>query len=306
MTDSVTSWKPMRLKDVPPNILEIVHTVVDKLPDLPLSVNKIIEMASDDECDLGELVELVSSDITLVSNILKIVNSSYYGLSHKTDNLHLAIVLLGFAEVRNIALRSFVSQSIEGKDLKEYSTNQLWEHSYLVSTCAEIFSTEEDHQNRGTLMTLGLMHDVSKFALYNIAIILKKKGITPQGILNLPESSFVLEKEEKLFKVNHTIVGALLSKKWNLSERFIAVLEYHHYPSFFDISELPQEYVKEISAICISDYIVNLYSDVKNMLPVPDTVCFEVLGIEPSPEEIMTRKVIEKLDNAKKFMSIIE
>ncbi|MFC1552637.1 HDOD domain-containing protein, partial [Candidatus Latescibacterota bacterium] len=227
-------------------------------------------------------------------------------LSHKTDNLRLAIVLLGFAEVRKIALKNYVSQTVGGKESKEYDTKQLWEHSYLVSTCAEIFSTEDDQLNRGTLMTLGLMHDVSKFALYNLAIMLKEKGISPQGIQKLSESSYLLEKEEKLFEVNHTIVGGLLAKKWNLSERFISVLECHHYPSFFDMSEVPQEYVKEIAAISISDYLVNVYSETLNILPMPAPGFFEIIGLKPSPDDILSPEVVAKLDKAKNFMGFVE
>jgi len=302
MPETNSNWQPIRRENVPPQTMEIVQAVVDILPDLPLSVNKIIEMAADDNTDMGELVELVSSDPTLVSNILRIVNSSYYGLSHKTDNLRLAIVLLGFAEVRKIALKNYVSQSVGGKDSKDYDTTQLWEHSYLVSTCAEFFSSDDDQQHRGTLMTLGLLHDVSKFSLYNLALMLKEKGVQPQDIQNLSESSYLLEKEEKLFEVNHNIVGGLLAKKWNLSERFISVLEYHHFPSFFDVSELPQEYIKEIAVISISDYLVNVYSETPNILPMPAPELFEIIGLKPSPEEILTPEVVAKLDKAKSFM----
>ncbi len=306
MGDSTLQWQPIRKQDVPPQIMETVQAVVDKLPDLPLSVNKIIEMASDDNTDMSELVELVSSDPTLVSNILRVVNSSYYGLSHKTDNLHLAIVLLGFAEVRKIALKNYVSQTVGGKEIKGYDTKELWEHSYLVSTCAEIFSPEDDQQLRGTLMTLGLLHDVSKFALYPLAVMLKEKGIRPKRTSELSESSYLLEKEEALFEVNHAIVGSLLAKKWKLSDRFISVLEYHHYPSFFDRGEIPDEYIHEITAISLADYLVHVYTDTANILPMPMPEFFNIAGVKPSPEDILTSETVAKLDKAKIFMGSAE
>ena len=212
MTGSDTNWQPVRREDVPPQTMEIVQAVVDKLPDLPLSVNKIIEMAADDDTDMGELVELVSSDPTLVSNILRVVNSSYYGLSHKTDNLHQAIVLLGFAEVRKIALKNYVSQTVGGKESKNYDTKQLWEHSYLVSTCAEIYSTEDDQQNRGTLMTLGLMHDVSKFALYILALMLKEKGIQRRVFKICPGLPICSKKRKNCLRSIITLSAAFSRK----------------------------------------------------------------------------------------------
>lgn len=299
-------WFPLRLNEVPPETIKVVNTVIDQIPDLPLSVNKIIELASDEDCDLGKLVELVSSDPMLVSNILRVVNSSYYGLSHKTDNLHLAIVLLGFKEIRKITLRSYISRTLcTEKTLTSYDTKQLWEHSYLVSTCTESFSSEDDQQERGVLLTLGLLHDISKYALYDIAMLLKKRGIKPQETKDLSESSYLLEKEEKLFGVNHNIVGGLLARKWNLSERFISVLECHHYPSFFKTSEIPTEYEEEISVICISDLIVNKFSKTKNYLPEPHPHFFNILGLNPPLDNIINQQLIEKLENAKNFVGFL-
>lgn len=300
-------WLPLHFDEVPSETIKVVNTVIDKIPDLPLSVNKIIEMASDENCDLGKFVELVSSDPMLVSNILRVVNSSYYGLSHKTDNLHLAIVLLGFKEVRKIALRSYISRTLgSGKTFKSYDTKQLWVHSYLVSTCAETFSSEDDQQYRGVLLTLGLLHDISKFTLYDIAMLLKKRGIKPQDTKDLSEPSYLLEKEEKLFGVNHTIVGGMLARKWNLSERFISVLECHHHPSFFDRSEIPSEFEKEISAICISDLIVNNLFYQNNSLPLPQDHFFETVGFHPPLESIINQELEKKLNDSKDFMSDLD
>jgi len=297
-------WLPLRTNEVNPETLKIVDKFIDQVPDLPLSVDKIIELASDEEGDLGELVEVVSSDPALVSNILKVVNSSYYGLSHKTDNLHLAIVLLGLKEVKKIIMRSYVSRTLAtGKSHTNYSTDQLWEHSYLVSVCAEMFCREDDQQNRGVYLTLGLLHDISKFAFYDIAILLKKNGITPPGIEDMPESVCLLEKEQRLFGVNHPIVGGVLARKWNLSQRFISVLECHHYPSFFNIAELPNEYTREIIAICFSDLIVNRFLNIENNLPTPPQPFFEVLGLHPPLENIINQELENKLINARKFVS---
>ena len=299
-------WLPLRLNEVPPETIKVVNTVIDQIPDLPLSFNKIIELASDEDSDLGKLVELISSDPMLVSNILRVVNSSYYGLRHKTDNLHLAIVLLGFKEIRKITLRSYISRTLSTeKTLTSYDTKQLWEHSFLVSTCTESFSSEDDQQKRGVLLTLGLLHDISKFTFYDIAMLLKKRGLKPQETKDLSESAYLLEKEEKLFGINHNIVGGLLARKWNLSERFISVLECHHYPSFFEISEIPPEYEEEISVICISDLIVNKFSKIKNCLPEPHPHFFNVLGLNPPLEDILNEKLIKKLETAKNFIGFL-
>ncbi len=297
----------MRPDDVFPETINIVNSVIDKTPDLPLSVTKILNVVSDEERNLEELVELVSSDPMLVSNILKVVNSSYYGLRHKTDNLHLAIILLGFQEVKKIVIKSGFARTLgSGKTFNNYDTRKLWLHSYLVSVCAETFGSEDDLQSRGVLLTLGLMHDIGKFALYDIGKLLMKKRIKPKGVGNVAELDYVLEKEEKLFGINHNIVSGLLARKWNLSERFISVLEYHHFPSFFSQNEIPAEYKKEISAISISDIIANKFSNEKNILPEPPPYFFNLLGFNPPIESIITEELKKKLEIAKEFVSLLE
>lgn len=300
-------WIPMRLDDVLPETIKVVNSVINQTPDLPLSVTKVLKMVSDEDSNLEELVKMVSSDPMLVSNILKVVNSSYYGLRHKTDNLQLAIVLLGFKEVRDIIMRSGLARTLgTGETFKGYDTRNLWVHSYLVSVCAETFSPENDQQSRGVLLTLGLLHDIGKFALYNIGMLLIKRGIKPEGVGNVAELNYLLEKEERLFGINHNIVGELLARKWNLSERFISVLECHHFPSFYGVSEIPAEYEKEISAISISDLIVNKFLHEKNILPEPHPHFFNVISLDPPLESILTQELVEKLEKAKEFVSLLD
>jgi len=296
----------MRLNDVHPETIKVVNSVIDKIPDLPLSVSEILRMVSDEDSNLEELVEMVSSDPMLVSNILKVVNSSYYGLSHKTDNIRLAIVLLGFKEVKKIVMRSGFARALgKGKTYKNYDTRKLWLHSFLVSICTETFSSEDDQQSRGVLLTLGLLHDIGKFALYDIGMLLIERGVKPEGVGNMAELDYLLEKEERLFGVNHSIVGGLLARKWNFSERFVSVLEFHHYPSFFGISEIPAEYEKEISAVSISDLVVNKFLNEKNILPEPHPHFFDLLGFNPPLENIMTEELVKKLENGKEFVSVL-
>ncbi len=303
-------WTPLRSNDISSEIKDLIGDVIEKIPDMPLSVQQIIEKAANSETDLEELVGLISSDPVLVSSILQVVNSSYYGLSHKTDNLQLAVVLLGFKEVRSIAMKSFFARSLgDGEVYEGYDTRQLWEHSYLVSVCAGEFINEDNPQRRGVFLTLGLLHDIGKFALYHIAFQLKEKGIKPKGIgKDLQETQYLLEKEELLFCVNHNIIGSMLAKKWNLSKRIISVLECHHYPSFFDSNGIPSEYSdfeEEISTICISDLIATQFTENSLHLPEPHPHFFEVLGSKPPLENVITPELLKKLEKAREFVKVL-
>lgn len=305
--DSNQEWTPLVTGDIEPEVMNIVSEILNEIPELPLSVNKIIELVSDEDASLGQLVDLISSDPALVSNILRVVNSSYYGLRHKTDNLQLAVVLLGFNEVKKITMRSFVTRSLQqSKMFKKYDFETLWLHSYLVSVCAESFAGEDDPQQRGVLLTLGLLHDIGKFALIGIGLAMKEKNLIPRTPGTIPDAICLMEKEERLFGINHPVVGGMLARKWNLSERFCTVLEYHHYPSFFDWGRIPPDYEHEIAILSMADYIVNTFFETKNNIPEPVEKAYQLIGFEPSTDAILTVDLREKLLNAREFFGLLK
>jgi len=301
MTNQV--WLPQNRESLSPQTLKKAQYVLDRIPQLSMSVQKIIEMARDEKVDSNQLAEVASSDPVLVSKILMMVNSTYYGITHKIDNLRLAIVLLGFNEVRNIAVQ-FGIMTAFGKAVEEgaYDAKKLWGHSYLVSVCAEMMSGDDNPKRAGVLMTMGILHDIGKFALNSIAEMMEKKSGKKVGNIETPNDTPLLAKEENIFGLNHAIIGSMLAEKWNLSDRMCDIIEYHHFPSFFGINDIKSKYIEDISAICLADLIVNTIMDEEKGLRKPHPVFFETLGIEPPLENLITEKTRTKLSKAEEVI----
>ncbi len=299
-----TPWVPLRSKDLAPDDMKRVRTVLDRIPELPVSVHQVIQMTSDPKASSKDIADIASSDPVLVSHILMMVNSSYYGISRKIDNLRLAIVLLGFDEVRSVAIRCGFSRVLKKFGTQTgYDASALWTHSYLVSVCAEWFAGDDDPQNAGTLLTLGLLHDIGKFALYFIGMLMKERGIRPASGDRMPPEAPLIEKEDRLFGVNHSIVGGLLSRRWNLSERISSTIEHHHHPSFFGMSEIPADYLHDVAVVCISDLIVNNREGAMTVSSLPHPRYFEMVGIEPDLDRAVIPELANKLDHARDFIS---
>ena len=298
-------WIPLRMEDLEPDTRQKFLNALDKVPDLPLSVGKVIETADNAESSLEDLAGLISSDPGLVSNILKVVNSSYYSLRNKTDNLHLAIVLLGFKEVRKIAVHSFFRRLIIDSQVHRRLTRQLWDHSYLVSVCAESLCPPDDQQKRGLLLTLGLLHDIGKFTLFSLAQGMKSGANHTEAAKIQAETKYTMEREEQVFRINHPLVGALMAEKWNLSERFISVLQRHHYPSFNGVNEIPREHLQDIAAVCFADLLVNRYQGAEE-LPTPHPLFFEIAGFEPPLDRLLTEERLQVLEKARNFLSVLQ
>ena len=140
----------------------------------------------------------------LVSNILKKVNSAYFALDHKIENLNLAIVVLGFNEVKDIAIQCGLAKAF-GKhgETIEYNTRDLWGHSYAVSVCTGFLNRDKKSKHAGVLMTIAMLHDIGKFALYTIGMHAKRIGMKARGMQGMSYNPTILEKEERLFGVSH-------------------------------------------------------------------------------------------------------
>lgn len=303
---SENSWIPMRREEIDSRTMDIIKGFIDEVPNLPVHVHKLVDIVSDFESDSLEVANAASADPGLVSKILRTVNSSYYGLSHKTDNIHFAIVLLGFTEVRKIAIQtSFSNMFKEGKGYEGYETTGLWEHSYLVSVCAETIGRTSDTKSAGELLTFGILHDIGKFVLFRLAIFMKKNKIAPYKSKDAAQLSFTSEKEEALFNINHTIVGSMLAKKWELSDRISCILEYHHHPSFRGTDSIPPEYLNDIAAVSISDAIVN-HINGKECHPAPAPEYFELLGLPTSLKDCITIELKTKLEDAQDFVKALK
>ncbi|MBN1293874.1 MAG: HDOD domain-containing protein [Candidatus Latescibacteria bacterium] len=300
-------WKPLRWKDIDAEQIKIVSAVIDKIPELPVHVHKILKIVSDIDSDAKEIAQLASSDPVMVTKILNVVNSSYYGFSKKIEDVHLAIVLLGFAEIRTLALQTMLTQSIgKGNVYAGYDTRNLWLHSYQVSVCSEAFVGEKNPKMSGIYLALGLLHDIGKFLLCNIAFAMKQKRIKPKSVTTLNQDAAILEREEHLFGVNHSIMGVMLARKWGLSDRIASVIEYHHYPSYFDLNEIPCEYLEDITSICIADHIINYLENKSSMHPIPPESFFNLLGFTLPVENVITVDIRKKIEKAKSFLTYIE
>lgn len=294
-------WVPLRRDDLSPEALRQVSETLEQVPELPVSFQKIIQLASDPDSESKDIAEAASSDPVLVSHILMMVNSSYYGLSRKIDNLRLAIVLLGFNEVRNIAIRSGLSQALARLGGSAVDTRGLWAHSYLVSLCAESLAGTDDPQRAGVALTIGMMHDIGKFALYAIGVMMRSKGIPPARIA-APDAC-LMEKEEALFGVNHAVAGGLLAGRWNLSERMRQAIECHHHPSFFGAGEIPAESVEDVATVCIADIMANRALSPERRIRPPHPYFFEVLGLDPEMPLTAPPDVMEKFEYVRGIMN---
>lgn len=86
------------------DLTEFIQKKVHDLPPMPLVVQKLVRTLNDDKSSADDVMKVLSADQALASKVLKLVNSSFYGMSGEISTTSQAVVILGFAAIRNLAV----------------------------------------------------------------------------------------------------------------------------------------------------------------------------------------------------------
>ncbi len=213
---------------------------IESLPTLPPIVSKLNEMVADEDITAVKLGKVIEKDQVLTSKLLKMVNSSFFGFPQRISTVSNAIVLLGFNVIKTLIVTSSIFEVMQASDVG------LFEHSLGCATACGIIARIREIKNPEEVSTAGLIHDLGKIVIRSelpeeyVAIVEKarEKGL------------YMREVEKERLGIGHGEIGGMLARQWNLPERLVFPIEYHHRP------EVAPEF-KEIAAIVhFSDILI--------------------------------------------------
>jgi putative nucleotidyltransferase with HDIG domain len=136
-----------------------------------------------------------------------------------------------------------------GKRVASYNLGhgELWRHSIAVAMIAQWLSDRVGYQAPDEAYIGGLLHDIGKLVLDQYFRVdwtyLLNEGQMRQLTL--------LETEEKLFHLNHALVGAELARKWKLPDCLIEAISYHHTPTNAQESPVLTAIVHIADVLCL-------------------------------------------------------
>ncbi|PID80109.1 HD family phosphohydrolase, partial [bacterium DOLZORAL124_64_63] len=88
-----------------PDIIKArIMSVMRNLPPLPQVTTQLLAVINDNDSSADDVTKVLSADGLLAGKVLKLVNSSFYGVTHEVTTVSRAVVLLGFTGIRNLAL----------------------------------------------------------------------------------------------------------------------------------------------------------------------------------------------------------
>lgn len=203
-----------------PNIEDVLISEHD-LPPMPNVAQQILRLISDPDTTAEVLQQTVSSDQALTTRILKVANSPFYGVPRSVRTLSTAIMILGYKMIRNLVLTTMMKSINKKFGLIEM---MMWEHSIGASVASFLVAKEVRFPDPEEAFLAGLLHDIGKQILNNCEN--EKYMHVLEKTYNEGISYYFAEKE--IFGFSHTEIGALVIKKWKLSEELENAIRYHH------------------------------------------------------------------------------
>jgi HD-like signal output (HDOD) protein len=226
------SNKFAQLRESTGGIGEVLRSVIDEMPSLPVYAGTLFRAVNSPESTSALISKFINEDPSLAALLLKNVNSPYYGFSNRIVDLQHAITLLGTKQIYLLMLyhgmrttfpntRSFVNLQSQSVLL-----------SYLASTVAEVV----DAQKAPLFSTIGLLSTIGNGVIY---IAQHKHPVI----------------EETALLLNHFKIGSMLLIRWGLPEIIHETIRLMGKAKYVPPSEIPEPYRQAVSILTLAHAI---------------------------------------------------
>jgi len=240
------------------HLMEIIRGM-KSLPSAPQVYFELMQIIQSPVSSIIDIAEIIAKDQGLTVKIMQMVNSAFFGLPRKVENINLAVNLLGLETITNLTLMADVFQQYSDAILKEFSVDYLTQHSLNTALTAQsILKSEHAGEAAQTASyTAGLLHDVGKLVFianmpqeYSQAVELSQAKKIP-----------LFEAEREVMGADHQSVGAYLLNLWNFPDNITEMVACHHNPKL-----LSPDTFSPVTAIHIANYFEHMLNPVKEKI----------------------------------------
>jgi HD-like signal output (HDOD) protein len=262
-------------------LTEAIVRDVDSLPHFPEAIVELIRMTDERDATIARIATRIATDPALTADLLKLVNSAYYMLPKRVNNILQAVKVVGLKGLRNLLL-SYGTQKVLGEKYAEMKS--LWDHSYRTAYYAFLLarSVKRLPEILDDVYVAGILHDLGQIivtylhpdAMERMALFCKQKDI-PARIL-----------ERFSFGLNHADIGSLMAMKWNFPDALVQGIKYHHDPLVAPVA------YKDI-VFCV--YLANAFCDLERSFINWEQIEKPVLSDFGISSEEQGRKVLDNM-----------
>lgn len=205
-----------------PRLRELIGGL-SHLPSVPQVYLDITAALADPDRDLDDIAELVEHDAALTARVLQLVNSAYFGLPRKVNDVRQAARFLGVELLRSLVLGLEVFKG-EALGLPGFSIQALQDRSLRAAVAARaIAKTAPDCDEA---FASALMSEIGTLVLAQSATDDYRSVLEHASREQLP----LHLAEHDLLGTTHADIGAYLLELWGLPKGIVEGVASHHRP----------------------------------------------------------------------------
>lgn len=200
--------------------LQAALELVNGLPPLPEVVVRAMQILNDPHASTGEISKVISQDATLAVRVIKVANSALFSRRTTISSLDKAIVLVGYKIIKGLVIAAGLQKSFGSQHA---GSKVIWQNGFATALIAGEIANMVSVDYREEAFTHGLLHDLGKIAM------LTRFPARYAKVLQSVQSGITFQQAEDLhFDFDHTVVGQLIAKKWELPNDISEIIFLHH------------------------------------------------------------------------------
>lgn len=208
------------------NPLAIVDSVLNSQinippqPEILLEIDRLLNKPNNQLTAIGNLIK---QDVGLSAAIFKLVNSSFYKSSTPISSIQKAITVLGLSQVSNLIKGLSLRKAIGGNGI---AYEKFWERSDEIATLSALIAKK---QLSACNIAVDQAYMAGLFHECGVPILMQRFPTYCQTFrLNQGDHWPNFHEEDKCFNTDHTVVGFMVTKHWNLPEFICLAVRFHH------------------------------------------------------------------------------
>lgn len=191
---------------------------------MPIIVSEVLSAIDNPKSSAASLSKIIEKDQALTAKVLRIANSPFYGYSRKISTIDLAIVIMGFNTLKEIVLGIVIQRLFSKVKTNVFNLKEFWQYGLFCGSSARLLSRKLGYKLAGEAFVAGLMHDIG---ILIIAEYFTDKYKEIKAYIQ-KHNVKLIEAEQAVLECTHPEIGAWIADKWNLPEKMVNAIRFHH------------------------------------------------------------------------------
>ncbi len=197
------------------------------LPTLPAVAVQVLELMQRPNVSMDALASIIQNDQGLAAKILKTANSSFYGVRRPAATINQAIVMLGLATVKSLALSFSLVTAVDQSGSGEFDYPSYWRRGLYTAVAAKCIAREAGLATEDEAFLGGLLQDIGMVGMFQglgrkyLEVMLRTDG----------DHRTLVRHELAALELQHPDVGAMMCERWKLPPELIFPVRFHERPT---------------------------------------------------------------------------